>query len=323
MAKFILGNRLRSRAAGSAVASRALWLADLVFIGAMLGVFRVLPVALASALGARLGRLAGRILHTRSRKIRANLSLALPDRSRDEIARLCDAVWANAGAVMAEYPHLRKFTDPDQGRVEIVTEEPDPDWRRPGTPVVFVAAHLANWEVTAAAITQLGLRAHALFAPLSNPWLDRLMLRYRRSLGCVPVSRDAGVRGMVSALKAGEAPAMIIDRKIENGRPVPFFGAEKSSSTLPARLALRFGAPLVPVQVERLPGARFRVTFHAPLHPATPCGDPDAQALDLTRQIHAGFERWIRARPGEWLCTSKIWPTAILMARTDVYTTSQ
>jgi len=115
---------------------------------------------------------------------------------------------------------------------------------------------------------------------------------------------------------------MIIDRKIEDGRPVPFFGADKISSTLPARMALRFDAPLVPVQVERLPGARFRVTFHAPLHPAAPRDDPDAQALELTRQIHAAFERWIRARPGEWLCTSKIWPTAILMARTDVYTNS-
>ena len=152
--------------------------------------------------------------------------------------------------------------------------EPDPDWRRPGTPVVFVAAHLANWEVAGAAITQLGLRSHTLFAPLANPWLDRLMLRYRRSLGCVPVSRAAGLRGFVTALKAGEATAMIIDRKIEDGRPVPFFGADKSSSTLPARLALRFDAPLVPVQVERLPGARFRVTFHAPLHPATPATIP-------------------------------------------------
>jgi len=323
VAKFILGNRLRHQTQGDTLLSRALWLADLVLIGAILGVFRVLPVAWASALGARLGRLLGRIMHDRSRKVRANLSLALPDRSRDEIARLTSEVWANGGAVMAEYPHLRKFTDPAKGRIEIVTAEPDPAWRHPGTPVVFVAAHLANWEVAGAAITQMGRRSHTLFAPLANPWLDRLMLRYRRSLGVVPISREAGLRGFVTALRAGNATAMIIDRKIEDGQPVPFFGADKASSLMPARLALRFGAPLVPVQVERLPRARFRVTFHAPLHPAAPAEDPDAQALDLTRQIHAAYEDWIRARPGEWLCTSKIWPTAILMARTDAYTTSQ
>jgi KDO2-lipid IV(A) lauroyltransferase len=320
VAKFILGNRLRNRTGGDTLASRALWFADLVFIGALLAVFRVLPVAWASALGARLGRLLGRIMPARSRKIRANLSLALPERSREEIDRLTGEVWANAGAVMAEYPHLRKLIDPGRGRLEIVTTEPEPAWCRPGQPVVFTGAHLANWEMAAAAIARLGFRSHTLFAPLANPWLDRLMLRFRRSLGIVPISREAGLRGFVTALRAGDAAAMIIDRKIDDGQPVPFFGADKASSLLPARLALRFGAPLVPVQIERLPGARFRVTFHAPLHPAAPAQDPDAQALDLTRQIHAAFEDWIRARPGEWLCTSKIWPTAILKARTDAYT---
>jgi len=141
VAKFILGNRLRNRTGGDTLLSRALWLADLVFIGAILGVFRVLPVAWASALGARLGRLLGRIMQTRSRKIRANLSLALPERSREEIDRLTGAVWANAGAVMAEYPHLRKLSDPGRGRLEIVTAEDGPAWLRPGHPVVFVAAH--------------------------------------------------------------------------------------------------------------------------------------------------------------------------------------
>jgi len=285
----------------------------------MIGLFRLMPLSWASATGAGFGRFLGRVFKNRTRHVRANLTLALPDASPERIDRLAEEVWGNAGAVFAEYPHLAKYTDPARGLIRIETVEPDPDYCRPGSPVVFVAAHLANWEVACAAMTQMGIRSHALYAPLANPWLDRMMLRHREKLGCAAISRDAGLRAFMQALKSCEAPAMIIDRRIEGGKPIPFFGAEKDSSTLPAGLALRFGAPLVPVQVERHPGARFTVRFHAPLAPRNPEANTDAQALDLSRQIHEKFEDWITARPGEWLCTSKIWKGAVLRARTDIY----
>lgn len=322
MAKFILGSHLPRKAMENPVVSRVLWLVDLVFVGLLIGAFRVMPLDWASATGARLGHLMGPMFKGRTRLVRANLSLALPDKTPAEIERLTGDVWANAGSVLAEYPHLRKFTKPDRRLLQIETEEPDPPYCKPGYPVVFVAAHLANWEVACAAMTQLGIRSHALFAPLSNPWLNRMLLRYRHNLGTVPVSRDAGLRGFVNALKAGEAPAMIIDRKIDDGTTVPFFEADKASSFLPARLALRFDVPLVLVRVERVATARYRVRFHAPLVPADRDADMSEQALDLTCQIHAKFEDWIRERPAEWLCTSRIWPKAILLDGPDDYTTS-
>lgn len=322
MAKFILGNAFRDKALGHPMAQRVLWALDVVFVGLLLAVFRALPVAWASALGARLGRLFGRILKRRNRHVRANLSLALPDRSPAGIDALAGDVWANAGAVLAEYPNLYRIADPRRDHLEVEIVEPIPAYDSPpDRPVVFVAAHMANWELAGAAIAQLGFRPRLMYAPLANPWLDRLMLYYRGALGGDLVSRSAGLRGFLEALKARQAVAMIVDRKIEGGKPLEFFGAQKASSVLPARLALRSKVPLVPVEIQRLPGARFRIRFHAPLEPSDPEAATEAQAIDLTRQINAKFEDWIRARPGEWLCTSKIWPTAVLLAQTDIYQT--
>lgn len=323
MAKFILGSHLPQKAMENSVVSRVLWFVDLVFVGVLIVIFRVMPVDWASATGARLGRLMGRMFKGRTYLVRANLTQALPDKTPVEIERLTLDVWANAGSVLAEYPHLRKYTKPRRGLLQIETEEPDPPYCKPGHPVVFVAAHLANWEVACAAMTQLGIRSHALFAPLSNPWLDRILLRYRHNLGTAPVSRDAGLRGFVNAIKAGEAPAMIIDRKVDDGIMVPFLGSDKASSLLPARLALRFDVPLVMVRVQRLSTARYRVRFYAPLVPADRDADMGQQAHDLTCQIHAKYEDWIRERPGEWLCTSRIWPKAILLGRSDAYIPNQ
>ena len=320
MAKFILGNAHRNTAFNNALARNILWFADLVFVGAVLGLFRVLPVTWGSALGARVGRIFGRIAKQRTRHIRANLSLALPDKSPAEIDLLAQEVWENAGAVMAEYPNLPAFGDPRRDRLEIEGDEHISADQTSGRPVVFVAAHLANWEVIGAAITRMGIPSCAMYAPLSNPWLDRKMRSYRNALGCQLISRDAGLRGFLDALKAGKSPIIITDRRIEGGKQIPLFGEDKESSILPARLALRFGVPLVPVQAMRLPGARFRVRFHAPLHPRDPEADRDDQAVDLAHQVNDKFEQWITARPGEWLCTSKIWPSAVLQAKTDIYT---
>lgn len=317
LSKFILGSHLRHNAFENRVVAHMLWLLDLALIGTMNAFFGMLPLAWASASGARFGRILARVFRNRSRHVRANLTLALPGASPDVIERLAEDVWANAGAVFAEFPHLAKFTDPARGLLRIETVEPEPAYCRPGTPVVFVAAHLANWEVACAAMTQMGIRSCALYAPLANPWLNRIMMRHRTKLGCETVSRGVGLRVFLQALRTGEAPAMIIDRRINGGKPIRFFGADKDSSTLPAGLALRSGAPLVPVQVERHPGARFTVRFHAPLAPRNPGADTHAQALDLTRQIHEHFEDWIRARPGDWLCTSRIWLDSVLRAQTD------
>mgnify|MGYP005854336193 CR=1 FL=1 len=298
--------------------SASLWLIDLLVLSPVLGLFAILPASRASALGAQLGRWIGRRLR-RTRHVRANLSLALPDKTPEEIDRLASDVWANAGRVLAEYPKLRQIVDPCRDHMRIEIMAPIRTYGDPTQPAVFVAAHQGNWELLGAGLTRLGIPALGMYAPLANPWLDWLLLRYRSALGCRLVSRGAGLRPFLDALKKGDSAAMITDRRIEGGKPVTFFGEPKASSVLAARLALRFGVPLVPVEIIRRPGAHFILRFHPPLSPGDPTVDLDDQAVDLTHQIHALFEQWIRARPGEWLCTSKIWPTAVLSARTDVY----
>ncbi|EAQ26868.1 MULTISPECIES: lysophospholipid acyltransferase family protein [unclassified Roseovarius] len=319
MAKFILANAYRDKVFNNVVARNTLWFIDLVVVSAVMGLFRAIPVAWASAIGARLGLIFGRILNRRNLDVRANLTLALPDKSSAEIEKIANEVWANAGAVLAEYPNLHKISDPRRNRIEVEVLEQIPAYSLPDQPAVFVSAHLANWEVMATAIARLDMRPCAMYAPLSNPWLDRMMLSYRKALGCELVSRDEGLRAFIDALKEGRSPIMLTDRRVDGGKPIQFFGEERDTSLLPAKLALRFGVPLVPVQAERLPGARFRVRFHPPLYPSDPTLDRDNQAVDLARQINEKFEQWITARPGEWLCTSKIWPSSVLRTKTDIY----
>ena len=99
-----------------------------------------------------------------------------------------------------------------------------------------------------------------------------------------------------------------MDQRVDSGVPIPFFGIDKHTTLVPARLALRHGYDLVPVRTERLDGARFRVTFLPPLRPDDPGADEIEQARQVTRKINALFEEWIRERPTDWWCSKRRWP---------------
>ena len=88
-----------------------------------------------------------------------------------------------------------------------------------------------------------------------------------------------------------------------------FFGHAAMTTPGPAQLALRFGCPLVPVRVERLGPARFRLTCHGPLEP--PAGGERQQDIaDLTLAFNRLLESWIRERPQDWLWLHRRWPKA-------------
>jgi KDO2-lipid IV(A) lauroyltransferase len=76
---------------------------------------------------------------------------------------------------------------------------------------------------------------------------------------------------------------------------------------MPARLALKFQCDLVPVQVERLQDAHYRVTFHPPVRPRDTSVDETTQAIDMIQQVHHQFENWIRQQPEDWFCSKRLW----------------
>lgn len=267
-------------------------------------VLGVLSPERASAAGSALARVVGPHLR-RHRKIRRNLALALPERRPEEIEALARAVWGNFGAVLAEFPHLAAICG-DTGapaRVEVV------DWTSADSsgPRIFALAHLANWEI----ITRIILQRHpslvAIYSPQENPWLERLVQRRRALANCEFVPNAGGMQRAAAALAQGRCVALLTDQRADGGRAIEFFGLEAETTDVPARLALAFGCPLVPVRVERLGHARFRVTFCAPVEPDDAAAGQKQKALQMTRRLQALFEAWIRERPDQWLCAKRRW----------------
>ena len=307
MTEFIVGNSFRRWARKHRPLRALLWRLDFALFWLLVKLTERLPVDTASRIGERLGRMIGKLLKRKSAIFRENLATVFPELSAREIDRLVSRAWGQAGRVLLEYPHLGTILA-EHDRLLIDIREPIATYRDPSRPCVIVTAHQSNWEVVCSAMAKLGMPNASLYSPPSNPLLDRLLLDSRRALNCELLPRDQGARLLMRALKHGQTAAMVMDRQVKDGQPVHFFGRSKPSTVLPARLALKFGCELVPVQVERLADARFRVTFHPPVTPRDPDADEAAQALDMIQQVHHQFEGWIRQHPEDWFCSKRVWP---------------
>jgi KDO2-lipid IV(A) lauroyltransferase len=77
-----------------------------------------------------------------------------------------------------------------------------------------------------------------------------------------------------------------------------------------AALALRFRCPVIPGYAERIGPARFHLVCEPPL-PLPDTGDRQADIRALTQSVNDCLERWIRARPHEWLWMHRRFPKAL------------
>ena len=247
----------------------------------------------------------------RTQKIKRNINLAFPEMTDADVDRLAREVWGNLGAVLAEYPHLRTIRENRDGqRLQTVIKADIEALRNRDTPAVFVTGHLGNWELSVPVAVDMGVPLSVIHTDQDNPLVHRMIQRKRRALGCGFVSKEAGLRPIIRLLEKGVSVGLLPDVKISSGDLIPFFGKDAYTTTNPAKLALKFGCELVPVQVERLQGARFRMTFHEPVKPDDFRADRHSQALQMTRKVNELFECWIRHRPVDWWCPKNRWPKA-------------
>ena len=251
------------------------------------------------------------------RRIKANLAMALPDREAAEIDRLARGVLGNIGAVTAEFAHVKTLVSSGEANphIETVCLNEDPDFINRRKPCIFVSAHLGNWELTAAAIVAFGYPASAVYTPLSNPWLDRLISDKRSDMQVGTIARSNALRPLLKSLKQGRSVGILTDVRVDDKNLLPVFGTGAGLTKVPAWLAMKTGCDIVPAYCVRTGHARFRVTIY-PALPRPPEGTAEDEAVrQLTMEMIRMHEARIREHPDQWMCTNRRWPKQVMRER--------
>jgi Kdo2-lipid IVA lauroyltransferase/acyltransferase len=272
----------------------------------------VLPRPLARAAGISLAWLVY-LLHVRLRRVGTrNLQLAFPEKTRRERAAILRGVFTSLGRQLAELCLFPRYTSENVKKVVAYDGFENFERalaRRKG--VLFLTAHLGAWELSAFAHSLYGHPLHIVMRSLDNIRIDRLARRYRTMHGNRTVDKDDFVRGLLSAMKAGETVGILMDTNMTPPQGVfaDFFGIPACTASGLARIALRTDAAVVPGFTIWDPVLRkYRLRFDPPAK-LIRTGDDDADIIANTRLFTEIIEDYVRRYPDQWLWVHRRWKT--------------
>ena len=262
-----------------------------------------LPVETASNLMAALWRAVAPRLKRHKRAL-ANLALAFPEKSPQELERIAREMWGHLGRTFAETFHLDAIARQDR-----ITMESAEELRvvREGGPYVMCQMHMGNWEITAGLATRLARPIAGVYQPLSNALVEADLYRRRAPLyplGLYPRS-SATLRKLMKIAQGGGSLGFMADLREGAGVAVPFFGRPADTNVAPALIARMFGLKLYALRVVRKPGVRFEVRVEPVEVPVT--SDRDSDVFAATAAVQAKFEAFARETPEQWMWAHRRW----------------
>jgi KDO2-lipid IV(A) lauroyltransferase len=290
--------------------TRALEFAAVRFVSALVS---LLPMRVVRRCGAALGRLACAVDRSHRRIALDNLAAAFPSRSQSELRVLARAMFAHFGSLLLELLKFGTYT-PRQMRAAIDVEGEDRARQayEQHRGVLFFTGHFGYWEIQAI-VEPLHGHGHpisVLARPLDNVRLNEMLERIRTKTGNSVIYRQGAVRKVLRALASNHGIALLIDQHLHTPDAVyvDFFGRPAATTSALAALALRTGAPVVPVFALPMPGGRYRLIYEHPVDP--PEADTPDAVREFTQRCTDVLEMYVRRHPELWLWMHRRWRDA-------------
>lgn len=253
------------------------------------------------------------LLHFRLREVgMRNLAMVFPEKGEAERKRILRGVFTSLGRQLAELCQFPRYTP--ENIDEVVVYDGLENYERAyarGKGVLFLTGHFGGWELSAFTHSLHGHWLHVVMRPMDNPYLDRLLQRYRTMYGNKTVAKDDFVRGLLAAMKAGETVGILMDTNMTppQGIFVDFFAIPACTASGLARIALRTDAAVVPgftIWDEGL--QKYRLRFDPALD-LVRTGDLEADIAANTQMFTQVIEDYVRKYPDQWLWVHRRWKT--------------
>ena len=275
-----------------------------LFIIIFFSLFKILGLNMSSALGGKLFEKIGPLF--RSKKlIHSNLKKAFPDISLDHLNGITKMMWNNYGRVFAEYMFIKKFRE-DRSNKNIIIEGQEilEDIKKKNKSVVFISGHLSNFELMAMHIEKSGIKLSAIYRPLNNIFLNKIMERIRKKYICKYQIKKGigGMKKLMHLKKLNYSTALMIDQRVSQGIRSDFFNQKALTTTIPAQLVKKFKIPIVPIFIERINNINFKIVIKNPI-----TFDNEETTKTITDKLNLVLEKMISYKPELWIWSHNRW----------------
>jgi len=241
-----------------------------------------------------------------------NLSLAFPNMDPGERGRIARTVFRNLGRLIAEFSFIPRLTRENfQRYASMEGLEHLESALKKEKGVLLLTAHFGNWEWMAAMFPFLtGRNCHVVMRPLDNRFLDRVIDRLRTGTGNRTIPKQKGMGKILRALNQGGMVGILLDQNMswQEGVFVKFFGESACTNNGMALIAIKTGAPVLPIFNIRQADGRYLVVIGAELE-VIRTGRKDLDAEKNTQLFTEVIERIVREHPDHWLWIHQRWKT--------------
>jgi len=267
-------------------------------------IFKILGYKISSEIGGKLFEIVGPIF--RSKKlIHSNIKKAIPHLNFKDIEIITKSMWNNYGRVFAEYMFIKDFRSGKlNSKIKIEGQEILEQIKIQNIPTIFISGHFGNFELMAMHIEKSGIKLSAIYRPLNNIFLNRIMENIRTKYICKNQIKKGigGMKKLIKLQKNNCSTALMIDQRVSEGIKSKFFNQEALTTTIPAQLVKKFNMPVVPIFIERINKTSFKISIKKPIK-----FDKKTSAKDITDQLNKMLELMIINKPNHWIWSHNRW----------------
>lgn len=278
-------------------------LAEYLIVRVAISLIQAVRIETCAVAARWLAWLASDVLHIRGAVVDRNLQIAFPGWSEARRRQVAREMWEHLLLMVCEIAHIqrkihetnwRKFVEVENKRAWILAVS------GPG-PKVCVTGHFGNFEVLGHVSNFWGFRTFTVARTLDNPYLDRLVQRFRESMGQKILPKADSAAQADEVLATGGILALLGDQHAgRKGCRVEFLGQEASCHKALALFSLLHRAPLLVATCSRA-GRPLRFVMRMD-------GLLDAQAIatqattieEVTQWYNDVLAKRIRAEPQQY-----------------------
>jgi len=266
--------------------------------------FKILGPNISSTISGKIFEFVGPFF--RSKKlIHSNIRKAFSDTSFYNLNKITKMMWNNYGRVFAEYVFIKDFRKGKlESKIDVEGKEILEEIIRCKSQVIFVSGHLSNFELMALYLEKNGINLSAIYRPLNNIYLNKIMEGIRVKYICRHQIKKGigGMKKLINLKKKNFSTALMIDQRVSEGILSNFFNYKAFTTTIPAQLVRKFDIPVVPVYIERIKGINFKITIQQPIK-----FSKDENVKSITDKLNTIIEKMIMKKPENWIWSHNRW----------------
>ena len=274
--------------------------------------FRFLPQKVAYFFGIIFGKIMQVVLAGRNDICYKNLDIVFKNQATKQYKKkIIDRMYKNLGLNIITFFRIPNITKENFRKyVSVKNEDILNKIKASKKGFIVVTAHYGCWDILPLYFAFNGFSANFITKEVRNKSVNRFWMEYRSYGGVNPIFKKNSAKKIIKIIKEGGIIGFVIDQNMNerNGVFVDFFGVKACTTDAPAKLALKFNCPVVPIFCERNGFEKFTINICSPV-PLKRGRNNVETILNTTREYTKVFEKFILERPDHWIWMHKRWKT--------------